>query len=307
MFSPLESVLEADFLNNYILIKEAGSFGSDQKIRMDPVLKDGFLANVVDPFWNGSKDKLDYFSFYGDGSHFCQRRKEKTDFNNGTKYWATYEFIHGTNEQGATLKNQILEFYNALREVKEIKIDLEIKQIDENVIFFEQRYLKKKREKNEMLSGSDWRVLPDVADSYPGEKDMWIQWRAHLRDFVLLEPETFPSMLEFFKYTYEIKFPIDPKNYRKIYPDGLTTEGTTAPAYMDENDPNQWGQYDIDVSSDFMEARLQSIYNLASSYDTGYRKISENLMNIMKLIGVEDVVPVDWSRYYTNDSELEGA
>ena len=114
-------------------------------------------------------------------------------------------------------------------------------------------------------------------------------------------------MLEFFKYTYEIKFPIDPKNYRKIYPDGLTTEGTAAPAYMDENDPNQWGEYDIDVSSDFMESRLESIYNLASSYDTGYRKISENLMNIMKLIGVEDVVPVDWSRYYTNDSELEGA
>lgn len=306
MFSARESVLEADFLNNFILIKQPGMIGSDKKITMDATLKENFLANVADSFWHSDKDKLDYFSFYDSGDYFCQRRKQKVDFNNGATYWSTYQFTGATNEQAASLKEKLSLFFSALREVKEIKIDREVKEIDQNIIFFEQRYLKKKREKNEMLSGSDWRVLPDVQDSYPGEKDMWIQWRAHLREFVLKKPEDFPSLLEFFKYTYEIKFPIDPKNYRKMYPDGLTEAGEPTPAYMDENDENQWGRYDIDVSSDFMENRLESIYNLANNYDSGYRKINESILNIMKVLKVEDVIPVDWDKYYTEDSQIEG-
>ena len=37
-------------------------------------------------------------------------------------------------------------------------------------------------EKQNILNATDWRVLPDVADNYPGEKDAWIKWRAKVRD-----------------------------------------------------------------------------------------------------------------------------
>lgn len=305
MFAERESVLEADFLNNYIITRLPGEqLGSHRKLRMESTLKANFLSQVVDSFWHSEKDQLDYFSFYSTGQYFCQRRKQKLNFNTGDTYWETYQFTGATNDQALVLKNQLNDFYLAIEEVKELLIDKQIKEIDTEIIFFEQRYIKKKKEKNEMLAASDWRVLPDVVDSYPGEKDMWIKWRAYLRDMVLRSPAEFENNLQFFKYTCDIKFPIDPKNYRVTYPDGLLEDGTPAPEYMDVNDPKQWGSYDVEVSNDFIQKRMDSIYNLAGTYKLSYRKVNQSLLEIMRILKVEDIVPVDWSKYYVDDSEL---
>ena len=64
-----------------------------------------------------------------------------------------------------------------LNEIK--KIDPILQKIDQEFIFFDQRYLKKLREKQMMLAASDWRVLPDAPEA---NKAAWVAYRQQLRD-----------------------------------------------------------------------------------------------------------------------------
>jgi hypothetical protein len=307
------SVLEIDFVNDIIL------FNTDiladlefpgrktKKLEMDEVLKKRFLEKVVDPFWHNDKDKLDFFQYFNTGQFKCQRRKLKHDFSTDTSYWQTYSFTGATQEQADVLYKKALDFYEALIQVRQEVIERKIEGIDKEVIYWEQRYQKARRQKNDLLTFSDWRVLPDVEDTYPGEKDMWFAWRNYVRNYTLKKPSDFQNNLEFFRYTYDIKYPVDPKIYRQIYPNGMLEDGVTlAPAFLDENDPNQWVGHDVAASSDFQRSREQSMYNFSGQYKTSLKKVKQSVLDIMKLLGVDDVVPIDWSIYYADDSELEG-
>jgi len=81
------------------------------------------------------------------------------------------------------IKNKIIQLIELATVFKELKIESKLAKIDEEVLFFEKTYAKRLSERNQMLKVSDWRILPDVIDSYPGEKDMWILWRQKLREF----------------------------------------------------------------------------------------------------------------------------
>lgn len=294
-------VLEADFLNDFILIYP------DSKIKIDEELKGRFFSSVIDEFWSSDKDKLDYFVIYNTGEYFCQRKKLKYDFKENVNFWATYSFTGASKEQAANLRDTIVDLFGVIQEVKELNIQVEIEKIDKELFFFEHRYQKKLKEKQEMLALSDWRILPDVIDSYPNEKEMWIAWRAYLRSESIKTPSDFETNLEFFKYTYDIKWPIDPKVYRKTYPDGLTEDGSPAPEYMDKNDPKQWVSHDSAASSDFLSTRVRNLMNLTGNYKTSHRKVRQATLNMMKLLKIDEFAPVDWSVYYTEDNELEGA
>jgi len=308
------SVLEVDFVNDII------SFNSDiladleilggrksKKLEMDELLKQRFLEEVVDPIWHSDKDKLDFFQYFSNGTYSCFRQKLKYDFKTDSSYWHKYKFEYAAQEQADELYNKALDFYQALIQVRQEVIEKKIEGIDKEVIYWEQRYQKARRQKNDLLTQSDWRVLPDVEDSYPGEKDMWFAWRSKIRNSTLKKPSEFENNLEFFRYTYDIKYPVDPKIYRQLYPDGMMDDGVTpAPAFMDENDPNQWVKHDIAASSDFQRSREQSMYNFSGQYKTSLKKVKQSVLDIMKLLKVDDVVPIDWSIYYVDDSELEG-
>ena len=303
MITLREPVITVDFQNNFIIAHK-----TNRKGLIDSELKEKFIP-TIDSFWHTDKDKLDFFSVDENGIYFCQRRKLQHDFSTNTSYWKVYSFSGGSTEQALQLLNHMLAFLGVVREVKEIKIDKKIKEIDQNIIFFEERYLKKKREKNEMLALSDWRVLPDVVDSYPGEKDMWIKWREYIRSFLLKSPSDFSSEpnpgLAFFKWTHEIKYPMDPKNYRKLYPDGMLEDGVTpAPEFMDKNDPLQWVSTDSESSTDFIQSRDLSIYNLSTKFNPEIKKIKKNVLDLMKMMEVDTLVDFDWEKYYTEESEL---
>lgn len=291
--------LEADFLNDFILIHPGF------KIKPEEEMKERFFASVLDEFWSSDKDRLDYFVVYNTGEYFCQRRKLKYDFTENVSYWSTYSFTGATREQAAQLKETISTFFSVLEEVKYVRIQEEIQKIDSELFFFEQRYTKKVQERNEMLATSDWRVLSDIVDSYPGEKDMWIQWRSVLRDQTIKGPSQFDSNLEFFKYTYEIKWPVDPKVYRNLYPDGLTEDGSPAPSYLDVNDDNQWVYHDSVASTDFLNTRVRNLMNMSGQYQASHKKVKQATLNMMKLMKIDEVAPVDWSIYYTDDNQLE--
>jgi hypothetical protein len=300
MISTRETILQADFLNNYIIFPQ-----TELRIQMDNDTRDKFFSSVIDSFWNSDRDKLEFFSIENNGQYFCQRRKLKYDAVEKISYWTTYNFKGASKEQALELGDKIKLFFDALTEIKELKIEQKIDEIDQDIVFFERRYLKKVRERNTLLQMSDWRVLPDVVDTYPGEKDMWIAWRSHLRQSMMKKIDDFDGALEFFKWTCDIKIPIDPKNYRKLYPNGLLEDGVTpAPEFMDPNDQNQWVTHDAEASTDFMNDRKQSIYNMSGMYKESKKRVDAKVLEIMKLLGVEDIVPVDWSKYYTDDSEI---
>tara|TARA_B100000035_G_scaffold267550_1_gene240646 strand:- start:3451 stop:4404 length:954 start_codon:yes stop_codon:yes gene_type:complete len=307
------SVIEIDFINDIVLVNndiEADLVfpgRTTKKVKIRGELKQRFLERVVDDFWHNSKDQLDHFQYFSTGAYRCQRRKLKHDFKTNEDYWATYQFSSATAEQATALKDQALAFYESLLVVREEAINKEIAKINDEAIYFDQRYIKARRQKNELLSRSDWRILPDVEDSYEGEKDQWIAWRKAVRTNVMKKPSDFNTGLEYFKHTYDVKYPVDPKIYRQMYPGGMQEDGVTpAPAFMDPNDPKQWVKHDVAASSDFQRSREQSMYNFAGQYTPSLKKVRQAVYDIMKLLDVDDVVPVDWSLYYTDDSELDG-
>jgi len=139
-----------------------------------------------------------------------------------------------------------------------------------------------------MLATSDWRVLPDVVDTYPGEKDMWMKWRNTLRQEVIQRPENFENPLEFLKYLYDLKYPVDPKLYFKMYPEGKDEEGNEV-EYL--STPEQWVKYDVEASTDFISANAVRALNYTKGYIEARIRVKKNILNILKEFDVSDIYP----------------
>lgn len=284
-----KTLLEADFLNNYLV-------SGGNKIEITSELKQKFFENYIDSFWNNSKDEIDYFAYYSTGQYFCQRKKLKYDFKENVSYWTTYSFSGASKDQAKQLYDKLCDFTVTLQEVKQAKVNAEIQKIDQEALFFDQRYTKKILERNSMLTASDWRVLPDIVDKYPGEKDMWIRWRSALRNETVKKPDEFERGLDFMKYLYELKWPIDPEIYRNKYPNSEVE-------YLSTED--QWVKYDSEASQDFVNTRIVNLAKIANNYTESRKRVSQSSLEMMRLLGIDELAPIEWDRYYTDESELE--
>jgi hypothetical protein len=292
-----EAILTVDFLNKIIFIKNGL-----EKSNINPELLEKFFSNAINPFWHTEKDQIDFFSYMNTGEYFCQRKKLKYDFATQASYWATYNFKGASPQQAKEFYELCSEFFAVIKEVRSVEIQGAIGEIAGEYVFYEQRYVKKLAEKNAMLSTSDWRMLPDVPESFPGEKDMWSKWRAYLRADSVKKPDDFENALEFFKYTFDIKYPVDPNGYRKLYPGGMLEDGSTpAPEYMDPEDSTQWVKYDSEASSDFVRTRVSNLYQLGGQYKQSHQKVRSSMLKLMKLLEVDTLVDVNWDNYYTED------
>lgn len=310
-------LIEADILNRTIsgAAKAAGELpdgsvlGATQKrFKMDEDLIQRFFAKSIDEFWHTDKDELEYFQYFSDGTYYCQRKKLVYDFKNDSSFRRQYQFKSATSAQAKALYDQFMEFFYVITEVKDLKVEVKVKDIDKEVVFWEQRWRKLRRQRQEMLSLSDWRVLPDIPDNYTGEKDMWVAWRLYIRTQVVPSPtdDMFGgSGLAYFKYTHDVKFPIDPANYRKLYYNGKLDDGVTdAPAFMDADDADQWVKHDAESSTDFFEQRTENMYRLATRGIPVSKKITNNVLQLMRDLEVDTIIPVDWSRYHVDENEL---
>lgn len=314
MFVDRKPLIEVDFVNGYF-VKPQDAVFSDTEGNVPAFKKytipDSILEKLftkLDTFWHTDKDKIEYFQYYSDGNYFCQRSKKKVDFNTESTYWNQYQFDSATKDQALEFYDFLFGVFAVINEIKNLKVEAKVNEVDKEVLFYEQRFYKIKRQKESMLLSSDWRILPDVEDSYEGEKDRWIAWRRWLRNNSTPAPwdEQFEgSGLAYFKYTYELKFPVDPKVYRKLYPNEMLDDGVTpAPAFMDENDPNQWVKHDSEASSDFFTGTEQNMYNLAGRGYAPNRLVTQQLLDLMHELDVESVIPVDWDRYVLNEADL---
>lgn len=291
----LKSSIEIDFLNKFIVMPNT-SFGASAATAksIDPNLLEKFFENI-DSFWHTENDRLQYFIYYNNGTYFCQRKKLKYDFNNKINYWQTYSFKNIPAERIDELYVKIQAFALVNSDVKRFNALSEIEEIGQESIFYERRLLKKIADKNAMLSVSDWRVLPDIEDSYPGEKDMWFKWRSTLRSETIKSHTEFDNKLEFLKYLYEIKFPIDPKLYLQLYPDRKDIDGNDV-EYL--STPDQWVKYDSEASSDFITANAIRILNYSKGHAEAKIRVKKAILAAIKEFDVESIYPdYDMGRY----------
>jgi len=319
-FTVKKLLLEADFLNGSFTesfpIDIYYDFDANRqhgRTLVDKELITKFFETEVDEFWHSDKDQLEFIQFFNDGMYFCQRRKTVYDFSNNTSYPKVYSFTSATKEQAEAFYTQVQDFFFVVKEVANLKVEEKVKEIDSDIVHWEQRWRKLYKQKHNMLELSDWRVLPDITEKYTGEKDDWVKWRQWLRDKSLPSP-TDPmfddengesSGLKYFKYTHELKFPVDPKNYRKLYPNGKLDDGVTdAPAFMDENDADQWVETQEQASNDFWKSNEENLWRLAQRGERAKRKVTTNILKLMKDLDVDDLVPVDWDKFYTDENEL---
>jgi hypothetical protein len=299
-----ESILEVDFLNsivvdidNTVVLEDGRKVISTQKFNKDFMVR--FLENT-DSFWHTETDQLQALSFFSDGTLFCQRKKQKFDFVNDRKVYTTYTFNGYTAEQVADLKEKVLIFLDANKVVKEIEINQYVSKIDDNILFFDKTYLKRLQERNSILATTDWRILPDVVDTYAGEKDNWILYRQKIRLMGINAVEDYATPLEFFKAIRSLKWPVDPKIFRDLYPDGVNVDGDVV-EYLGTD--TQWVERDTDSSRDLVESRLSHIIAMRQDYIKAERKTSSAVKEMMKLLKLEDFVEggIDYTKIYTEE------
>lgn len=276
-----KEVLELDLINNYVLFFNSiddTELPSPQKIDVGDEIMNKFLQSLGS-FWHNEKDQLEVFIYFNTGEYLCQRKKLKYDFTNKVNYWETYNFKGATQEQCQLLVDAASALRIVSRELKVLDVLKKVEKLEEQNLFFQKRYLKKKRQRNLMLAESDWRVLPDVEEKFEGEKAMWMQWRQILREQTIKSPDDFDSNLEFTKYLYDIKFPIDPSLYKKKYPNNEV-------GYLETDD--QWVKHDVEASVDFLNTRLMNFINYNKDYVKEFQEVKQSVYDIIKAMEVHE-------------------
>ena len=223
-------LLQLDLINNTILQAPTCYYfvgfqhiNSLQRLEFEDALKNKFFEMIGD-FWHTSEDTLDFFSYYNDGTYMAQRSRQKYDFESESLYWSEYQFKSSSQDQATQVYNTALALFAVAAKRKTDLALQKTEALDKEINFFESKWIKRSREKQMMLNASDWRVLPDIEDSYEGEKAQWIAWRAKIRSIAVPTPEQYDDKLAFAQTLFNQVYPIDPKNYRKLYPNGMLEE-----------------------------------------------------------------------------------
>jgi hypothetical protein len=297
----LRPIIEVDFLNKYIFRPSEDAASSVAGVKtIDSKLLEKFFENI-DSFWHSENDQLQYFLYYNTGEYICQRKKLKYDFQTKTNYWQTYNFKNASPDKVGELYDQIQALVILNSDVKQFLAINEVKEVGQEAVFFERRFIKKLAEKNAMLGSSDWRILPDVVDTYPGEKDMWIHWRSILRSEVIRKPQEFEDKLEYLKYLFNVKYPIDPKLYRQAYPEGKDSDGNNV-EYLSTED--QWVKYDTEASSDFITVNAIRALNYSRGVIDSRIRVKKHILDCLKNFGVEAIYPeYNMNRYEEETDE----
>ena len=81
------------------------------------------------------------------------------------------------------------------------QIEAGVQRVAHENLFFETLAAKRERERNYMLTSSDWRVLPDVETP---NKDMWVRWRHEMRSLPAFN-DTYEVNLALYKAFAKLK------------------------------------------------------------------------------------------------------
>ena len=299
-----KSVLEIDLLNSLVIdathiLQLPNGKSICQPVKILPDVMERFKTEVVGDTFHMEGDELQHVVFYSDDTALIQRKKLKYDFATNSSTEVQYIFNGATTEQILALKARVTELVSASNIVREKQISEKIVKISKEQLFYDAKMNKRMEERKAMLKGSDWRVLPDIEDSYEGEKEMWKKWRKTLREMDVFTA-TYEDNLALFKALHNLKWPIDPSIFRRAFPDGVDQDGNPV-EYLGTDD--QWTKRDIDASKDYTSDRLTSVIEWRDRSTNAKRNVAQAVQDLMKLMRLEDFVEngIDYSEFYDEE------
>jgi hypothetical protein len=241
------------------------------------------VLNFLIPEWHDpGKDEIEFFVFYNDNSYFCQKKRKRLDYTNQSYYWQSYQF----NEKSVEQATEVYDMFTTVGFVEQKEqtdkwLEDAKTLISNNQAFFDEKWSILKKQINEMLYFSDWRVLPDVIEKFPGETDLWIKWRKWLRE-CLPSSDQFSTPYELFKFCYEFKFAIDPKMYLEKYPNQEVE-------YLSTED--QFSSYEFNASFDYMSRNIYNIQEYIQSNVNNEIKLSTETTELIKKLKLRNYYP----------------
>lgn len=247
----------------------------------DEVWNGIILAGLEQDWHDPDVDELEFFQYWSDGSYVCQKRRLRTDSSTGNTYWKSYAFRDATEDQAERVANIFAGVFTLTKEEKKTNWVAESKKLFDQQFYFEAKYLKYYRQISSMLLYSDWRMLPDIEEEYEGERAHWIEWRRRLRG-LLPKYETFDTPYDAFKHVSLIKYPIDPNNYVKKYPNRDVE-------YLSTED--QFDKLDFKVSTDFVANNVQNISTFAQNWVQSDIIVSKQVYDLINELEMFDYFP----------------
>lgn len=168
------------------------------------------FSETIPPEWWHEKDQLMYFTYYEDGSYFCEREKIIYDYSLKQETAKAYEFNVLSEESAKQLFKLFCEFFETVR-IEELKLQKELirNEIQKNFDYISIQF---RNIRDNLLIGSDWSQLPDVIEKMtPEEVEMWKTYRQYLRDM--------PSMDAWVNREYvNIEYPLPPDAFVEMFP-----------------------------------------------------------------------------------------
>ena len=202
----MESNLSAIF---QIIVKSGQMFYKNKLISFSKGDFEVFSATLPEMWWN-PKDTIEYFTYYSDGSYFCEREKTFYNYSLKSESKRVYEFNSLSDESAKEVFKKFTEFFEEAR-IKELRLQKEVVRntIQENFDFITIQY---RNLRDLLLKESDWVVLSDVLSKKSEEEIlMWQTYRQFLRDM--------PQSDAWINKDYlNIVFPLNPSDFNQNFP-----------------------------------------------------------------------------------------
>ena len=157
--------------------------------------------------WWGENDVVIFFTYYDDGSYYCERKRNVYDFKNKITTERVYEFIEPSRKDAKIWFDIFIEILEDIRleQLKNSKEEVKAKVLEEGKVLLTSLLTYRTK----ALKDSDWTQLPDVPLS-DYEKELWKKFRQTLRDIT----EDYNWYTNNF---FLVDFPITPHEYIEFH------------------------------------------------------------------------------------------
>jgi len=250
------------------------------------------LKSIPSNWHDSGKDEIQFLIFYTDDTYFCQKKRNKYDFETKSTYWASYVFNEGSNDQA----KELYELFDGLSRVqKQANYSVWIqegKELYDNAFYFQSKYVKKMVDIQNLLLYSDWRILPDAPKKMENEKEMWIKWRDELRK-LMRSFDDFETPYKAYEYVSKIKIPFDPRIYLREYPNQEVEYLSTEDQYVKE---------EFMASNDWVAARILDISDFVQNYIPVEVVVTKKVKKLLSELKIEKYFPYyDFEKYVKGD------
>lgn len=249
------------------------------------------LLSALEPNWHSEADQMQIFALFNDGEYYCQKMIAKYNFSTKAVTRKTYENKNFTLDEA----KEIFEIAKAVCWIRTEQLteslEADLVNIAETDNYAERLFNERKAQRNELLTRSDFRVLPDVPEDFSGATDLWIQWRAALRTIPKAEDQ-FEDKSAWLAYLGEMPFPIDPLKYHVV-------DESHATAYL-QDDSHWTTMISMAVSSadELLAQELTAMKARKAEIDKFGKRINLQLRDVIRKYEIDrNIMNFDLSSY----------